>query len=160
MRDEKVDLRRAAASCVPVPTALVVMDTWAMTTEEVGEMFLHVIACWTAGTVGDCCPAWAREEWERAVAKNFHGMCKGLDGEHDYGSEWPSIRANVLARDVVCRGCGFDGHLDVHHRIPFRMFEDRDEANALSNLVALCRACHATADHRYRQAGAVFGEAI
>ena len=57
---------------------------------------------------------------------------------------WATIRADVLARDMGCRGqaildvrCG--GPVDVHH-IRRRGQGGTDE---LDNLIALCRSCHA-----------------
>ena len=44
-----------------------------------------------------------------------------------------------------CQVCGSPelGHAhDVHHKIPFRSFATRQEANQLSNLVTLCPTCH------------------
>lgn len=64
--------------------------------------------------------------------------------EYDYGPEWPAIRQRRLERDNhTCQGCGAaDTLFHVHHIVPFRTFEDRDEANRLSNLVTLCVNCH------------------
>lgn len=75
------------------------------------------------------------------------------DGEWQYyGPDWPEQRRTALERDGwACRDCGMtdeehravdSGGLHVHHRTPFREFEDREAANRLGNLVTLCRACH------------------
>lgn len=136
----------------------VIMDTTAMTAAEVGEHILHVFACWQNGTVGECCPEWVREQWAKAVACNFRGYQKPQGKYRYYGPQWPAIRMAVLDRDGVCRGCKRGGALDVHHRLPFVSFQSRDEANEMSNLVALCRPCHAAADGAYRRSGVVFVE--
>jgi len=72
-----------------------------------------------------------------------------INGEgHDYGPEWPQIRERVIQRDDErCQGCGisredYKEDLHAHHITPFRMFDDREKANALDNLVALCGSCH------------------
>ncbi len=51
--------------------------------------------------------------------------------------------------DHTCQNCGLpeDGRShDVHHKIPFRAFEDFSEANRLENLVTLCPTCHRRAE--------------
>lgn len=66
-----------------------------------------------------------------------------------YGGSWRRARRLARERDGRCMDCGVtpaqNGKaLDVHHLIPFRTFgrERHHEANALSNLVALCQVCH------------------
>lgn len=66
-----------------------------------------------------------------------------------YGPRWDDACEAVRQRDGVCQRCGKapknnERALDVHHLTPFRLFglERCDEANQLSNLVALCRSCH------------------
>lgn len=72
-----------------------------------------------------------------------------------YGTDWRTIRDRVLDRDDhACRNCGmtddehrerddlFGGGLHIHHKTPAKDFNDRDEANDLSNLIALCAECH------------------
>ncbi len=69
---------------------------------------------------------------------------------NDYGSDWDALRERVRARDRYrCTGCGAPeqgrAH-DVHHRIPFRAFASRAEANRLENLTTLCHNCHRRAE--------------
>lgn len=72
-----------------------------------------------------------------------------------YGPGWTAAREAARDRDEVCRQCGHDGSertLDVHHIVPVRHFRDAEDASLeaahdLSNLVLLCRACHAAAEH-------------
>lgn len=46
----------------------------------------------------------------------------------------------------LCQTCGALG-TDVHHIVPFRWFDgDWQKANALANLVTLCKPCHRKAD--------------
>jgi predicted HNH restriction endonuclease len=32
--------------------------------------------------------------------------------------------------------------MDVHHIIPFRLFDSDEQANKMNNLVSLCPSCH------------------
>jgi len=65
-----------------------------------------------------------------------------------YGPEWEGRREAVRKRDNYrCQACGrpesdMSRELQVHHIQPFRTFGDRERANRISNLVALCVACH------------------
>ncbi|MBI4762264.1 MAG: DEAD/DEAH box helicase [Chloroflexota bacterium] len=69
---------------------------------------------------------------------------------NDYGPAWGRIRERVRARDgYKCQVCGAPETTrqhDVHHKIPFRAFASREEANRLENLVTLCPACHKKAE--------------
>jgi len=59
--------------------------------------------------------------------------------------EWRVLRAKVLLRDGEhCQKCGSKDRLEVHHVTP-RHLGGSDE---LSNLVTLCKKCHARA-HPY-----------
>jgi len=82
----------------------------------------------------------------------------------DYGPNWPEMRLRARQRDrFTCQHCGMPEaqagrEHDVHHRIPFRRFGYRPgeneaylQANDLSNLVTLCRSCHARVDHGPRE---------
>lgn len=66
----------------------------------------------------------------------------------DYGSHWKRQRRKARDRDNhTCQDCGIteQAHgykLDVHHLIPYDMFDDPEEANDLGNLITLCRPCH------------------
>ncbi len=77
----------------------------------------------------------------------------------DYGPNWPEMRLRARRRDrFTCQHCGVHESQtgrehDVHHRIPFRRFGPGEylQANDLSNLVTLCRSCHARVDHGPRE---------
>ena len=69
-------------------------------------------------------------------------------GVYKRGPHWHSIRRRIVARDKVCQNCGASGKLQVHHKRPFRCFDDPDIANDEANLVALCPPCHRCEDAR------------
>jgi len=123
---------------------------------EFGSGAVHGMKCWAAGTVGECCPVWIRDAWVDGVANNRRGVRAPSPAYRYYGADWPAIRSQIISRDRCCLGCGEPRGLDVHHRIPFRSFASPEEANDPSNLVALCRGCHASADAAYRRDGSVF----
>lgn len=66
-----------------------------------------------------------------------------------YGSNWSEQRKLALERDnYECQKCGVsnedcDPALHVHHKIPYREFDDDEKAHKLSNLISLCPKCHA-----------------
>jgi DEAD/DEAH box helicase domain-containing protein len=72
--------------------------------------------------------------------------------QNNYGSNWNDIRVSVRKRDrYICQICGMeesDQEHHVHHKIPFRAFNDLQKANQLDNLITLCPNCH----HRAEQA--------
>ena len=67
----------------------------------------------------------------------------------DYGgSNWKRQRRRARKRDsYTCQGCGVTEQewgykLDVHHIVPYDLFDNPKEASRLDNLVTLCRQCH------------------
>ncbi|PSP38494.1 hypothetical protein BRC71_07490 [Halobacteriales archaeon QH_7_65_31] len=82
---------------------------------------------------------------------SLHHRWKG-GYEPYYGENWHKVRRDVLERDDYrCQSCGCtnDEHershgsgLDVHHKRPFRTFDEPENANTMDNLVSLCRSCH------------------
>jgi hypothetical protein len=77
-----------------------------------------------------------------------HPFWRGGISTKNYSTYWS--RNKRLAREranFVCEKCGISeqaiGHkLDVHHIKPFKTFNNPTEANALTNLMAVCRKCH------------------
>ncbi len=65
---------------------------------------------------------------------------------NDYGSNWQRQKDMARARDGYrCQICGTpegDKSHHVHHKIPFRMFENASQANQLANLITVCNSCH------------------
>ncbi|MBS1250584.1 MAG: hypothetical protein MAG431_02178 [Chloroflexi bacterium] len=73
---------------------------------------------------------------------------------NQYGPRWEEIRQIARARDgYACQVCGRRENEEqhhVHHKIPFRNFEHRQEANGLENLITLCPRCHRRAENVVR----------
>ncbi len=70
-----------------------------------------------------------------------------------YGRQvWRDASAAAIERDGACRACGTAVDLVAHHVIPWLISHD----DSLSNLVTLCRACHANV-HR-SSSGRLAGE--
>jgi len=64
-----------------------------------------------------------------------------------YGANWDRQKRQAKKRDnYTCQKCGYEfggnRFLDVHHIIPFRLFDNYKLANKLDNLITLCRTCH------------------
>lgn len=97
---------------------------------------------------------------------------------NDYGPDWKSIREQVRKRDEYkCQVCGTPegpstADLDVsylsprlrakrqhevHHKVPFRAFTSREEANRLENLITLCPSCHKQVEANVRMRSGLAG---
>lgn len=70
------------------------------------------------------------------------------------GQNWDKITRFVRKRDNnTCQICGRKRrknarNFDVHHIIPYRLFAyDYEKSNAYSNLILLCRNCHALTEN-------------
>lgn len=98
----------------------------------------------------ECRTQWQRESGIYAGENNpaWNG------GRNYYGKNWPEQRRKARERDGYrCQSCGVNEselgrELSVHHITPFEEFvpesgtPDYEAANALNNLVSLCRSCH------------------
>jgi len=89
---------------------------------------------------------WADKAAKRSGDKNPNW----LGGSRDYrGPNWKQVRREVLIRDgLKCVECGRATGI-VHHRKPFRLFDDYRKANAKANLEARCGSCHSKAEDRF-----------
>jgi len=69
---------------------------------------------------------------------------------NNYGKDWPALCRQIRDRDGHrCVNCGApetERAFDVHHKIPFRSFDDPAAANSPNNLVSLCPRCHKLAE--------------
>lgn len=83
---------------------------------------------------------------------------------NDYGPEWEAICRRVRERDGYhCQGCGIperERAHHVHHKIPFRVFATREQANQMQNLITLCPVCHRRAEISVRVRGGLVGLAF
>lgn len=97
-----------------------------------------------------CRSLWMKENIKGEAHPSWRG------GKQNYGPDWYDQRKKALKRDnYTCRHCGkaFKFYLDVHHIIPLREFgyipgqnDKYKQANALDNLLTLCRSCHRRAE--------------
>ncbi len=80
---------------------------------------------------------------------------------NDYGPDWGKIRDRVRTRDkFTCQVCGAvesSRQHDVHHKVPFRAFASREEANRLENLTTLCPSCHHQVEQNVRMRSGLAG---
>jgi 5-methylcytosine-specific restriction endonuclease McrA len=96
--------------------------------------------------VGKYCSRECRDKhWVGENTPNWqHG-----GGVYKRGPNWQATRRRILKRDGYrCASCDAGGTLHVHHVIPFRVFDEADDANRDDNLVSLCPPCHRRADAR------------
>jgi DEAD/DEAH box helicase domain-containing protein len=80
---------------------------------------------------------------------------------NDYGPDWKDIRERVRTRDkYTCQVCGAvesSRQHEVHHKVPFRAFTIKEEANRLDNLTTLCRSCHKQVEANVRMRSGLAG---
>jgi hypothetical protein len=89
-----------------------------------------------------------REDWisENRSGKDSYSYNGGRINH--YGPNWTEKREEALERDDhTCQDCGINQgdvefRLEVHHIRPIRSFDDKADANELTNLITLCRSCH------------------
>lgn len=85
---------------------------------------------------------------------------QGSDGDHYLGA-WETQREKRIQQDnEECVDCGlsreehhqqYGEDLHVHHKKSYRSFDDPVAANAQSNLVTLCKSCHAARERQNSQ---------
>ena len=99
------------------------------------------------------------EESKRQIGEANQGENNGnWQGGHPRyrGIDWHRMRQKTYRRDNYrCVLCGAEDDLAVHHHKPIRLFEDPNDANSLSNLMLVCRTCHARAEITSRR---IFGD--
>lgn len=107
-----------------------------------------------------------RQHWRAKVARFCSTACwyayvRKTPGAHPrytgtylpyYGPNWLEQARKARRRDrYTCRDCGkrqTKPALDVHHLVARAAFgADYQSANALSNLVTLCKSCHTKREH-------------
>lgn len=86
-----------------------------------------------------------------AKGENHHRYING-DTCYKRGENWVAMRREVRKRDnYTCQSCGktekeIGKRLDVHHIKPYRLFDNCDQANTITNLISLCSHCHHVLD--------------
>jgi 5-methylcytosine-specific restriction endonuclease McrA len=79
----------------------------------------------------------AGKPWNR-VANKYNSLHKAAYREYLKSNEWQHRRRQVLLRDAyVCRICGSEEDLHVHHLTYDRKFNE-----PLYDLVTVCEKCH------------------
>jgi hypothetical protein len=86
----------------------------------------------------------ARREHERA--EQLDGWRAWYFGVYLKTEHWERMRAAVLKRDPICRGCGRRPSEHAHHRTYNRL-----GCELLTDLIGYCRKCHEAA-HRHNVA--------
>jgi DNA-directed RNA polymerase subunit RPC12/RpoP len=93
------------------------------------------------------CSAECRSNWELASPDEPFELV--LEGRPEYrGGNWKTQARLARERNgFCCSMCGITEEElgrqhDVHHKVPFRLFDSPIEANRLSNLVSVCPSCH------------------
>lgn len=110
----------------------------------------------------ECTAVWRSEAKRGEGNPNWVG---GVEHITDRGPNWGRQKRRVQRRDkCTCQHCAKkqeeypDLLFDVHHIIPYRLFDgDYKRANRLTNLVFICRDCHAKADNEFRKKERKYG---
>lgn len=108
------------------------------------------------------CSATCRSTWDlETFDEPFHLV---LEGRPEYrGGNWKAQSQKARERDAFCcQMCGvteedLGRQLDVHHKVPFRLFESPVEANRLDNLTSVCPSCHKTLEIEAQKEMPLFG---
>ena len=83
--------------------------------------------------------------------KELHPQYLGVGDDKNRGTNWQSRKRATLNRDKrTCQICGKPGN-DVHHVVPKRKFNDKNESNGLDNLITLCKRCHRIEDAKVQK---------
>jgi len=96
------------------------------------------------------CSKSCQSEWTSSLFAGENSPVWKEDTTHlDYGSNWHSQRKRARERDEVCQHPDCERiesqngmKLDVHHIVPFRLWDNKEKANSLDNLITLCRSHH------------------
>lgn len=122
-------------------------DTVGVRCVQCGKHFSQPRWYANSGVESKFCSASCRSNWDlETFDEPFHLV---LEGRPDYrGGNWKSQSKKARERDGYrCQACGvmeedLGRQLDVHHKVPFRLFESPVEANVLENLICVCPSCH------------------
>lgn len=93
-------------------------------------------------------------KFSKQVVDELRAKNAWMNDDNQYGSFWKKIRIEILERDQFeCQICGLhsdSGSLHIHHKIPFRTFNNPGEANRSENLITLCPNCHRIAEQNVK----------
>lgn len=91
-------------------------------------------------------PPWAKPPAPRVPFERGRGSSTA----RGYGQDWRRVRAQVLAREPLCRTCMAQGRVteatEVHHEVSIRADSSRRLDPA--NLIPTCKPCHLSATGR------------
>lgn len=123
------------ALVVPMPSAEICIDC-GRTVDSVKSS--RCARCW---------PAFAERKRKREAAQTREKSAKRV-AYHSITktNRWKRLSEQTRKRDGGCVRCGTTQRLEVHHVVP--VLVDPDLAFDPSNLITLCRACHAREERR------------
>lgn len=94
-----------------------------------------------------CFGGWKAANWIGEKNPSWKG------GWTPHGTGWRAACEIVRhEQDYACADCHvtekeLGKHLDVHHKIPARLFENKRAASKRENLIGLCHPCHMVAEY-------------
>lgn len=95
-----------------------------------------------------CFGEWKSKNWKLENNPSWKG------GWTPHGSGWRLLTQQIRKEQkYVCAGCGFSEKeigkaLDIHHKIPARLFKTKKQAASRKNLIGLCHKCHMKREQR------------
>lgn len=94
---------------------------------------------------GSYCPTHqAQHDREQAAAEARYTRSRGSAASQGYDRAWQTVRMAYLRRHPLCEDCLAEGKTTpavmVHHLVPVKV--DRSKRLDMSQLRALCNACH------------------
>ena len=83
------------------------------------------------------------DEHERLENKRYEMQDRNPETRKRYGSTWRKVRASYVREHPYCELCFSDGLMrevqEVHHKLPL----SKGGTHSKSNLISLCKSCHA-----------------
>jgi 5-methylcytosine-specific restriction endonuclease McrA len=92
----------------------------------------------------ECYSYWLSENRSGEDSPSYRGS--PIHYQFKRGSKWLEIAESIRKRDdYTCQQCGAPQKgktHEVHHKVPYRFFDDDLLANSDGNLITLCSTCH------------------
>jgi DEAD/DEAH box helicase domain-containing protein len=86
----------------------------------------------------------------KATIEILQSQGRWKNGPNDYGPNWLLQKKLARMRDhFTCQVCGImetDQAHHVHHRVPYKLYTNYEQANQLDNLITICPTCHRRAE--------------